>query len=91
MGTRRKNANGLGGVTKHKATGRYQIRVTVDGRRVTRYANTQAEGEEILTIRTERGGALPRVESDESDALRPRGAGKLPTTTTPTTRARAAT
>ena len=43
-----KRANGLGGVSIHRGSGRWQARLTVDGRRIVRYAASQSEAWKIL-------------------------------------------
>lgn len=39
-----KRANGLGGVSYHRGSGLWQVRLTVDGRRIVRYQASQGEG-----------------------------------------------
>lgn len=43
-----KRPNGHGGVTLHRASGRWRARVTVDGKEVTRYAASQGEAWKVL-------------------------------------------
>lgn len=43
-----KRANGLGGVSYHRGSGRWRARLTVDGKEVTRYASGQKEAWKLL-------------------------------------------
>ena len=43
-----KRANGLGGVSLHRGSGRWRARLTVDGRELTRYAASQGEAWKVL-------------------------------------------